>query len=143
MDIYGILINAGFSTYDFLMVCFGPILGALGGFAHAFLVDHDWSKMPRLEYSELPVKEQKKLKPSYHSTNIRGIWLIGRLLLGIITGLGIVLFFLGSIAPSIPSVSKILLLCLVAGFGAPKVLGHIDQQLVKRIEKAVKSVGSN
>ena len=143
MDITDILIKAGFTPYDILMLYFGPILGAVGGFAHAFLVDFDWSKMPKLEYSDTPTKEQKKSKPTWHSTNIRGIWLIGRLLLGYIAGLSIVLFFLGSLSPTMPAVSKIFLLCLIAGFGAPKVLGHIDTQLVKRLEKAIVATSAN
>lgn len=143
MDVIDLLIRAGFTPYDILLVYFGPIAGAVGGFVHAFLVDHEWTKMPNLEFTDLPKKEQKKHQPSWHSTNKRGIWLIGRLLLGGIVGLGICLFFLGSITQTVPAISKIFLICLIAGFGAPKLLGHIDEQLVKRLEKVIKDIGGN
>ena len=137
MNLFDLLLKSGFAPHDVLIALFCPILGAIGGFSHAFLVDHDWSKMPLLEFTDHTRKEEKRLRPSSRSTNLRGIWLIGRLLLGLILGLGVALFFLGSIQNTVAAISKIFLLSLIAGFGAPKTLGYIDQNLVKKIQLAL------
>lgn len=137
MDITDLLISAKFSPYDLLLIYFCPVAGIIGGFAHAFLVDSDWSKIPPLEFTEKSKKEEKKLRASTHSGNIRVAWVLGRLLLGGVVGLGVMLFFLGSVIGTIPASSKVLLISLIGGFSAPKILGHIDANIVAKIQRAL------
>lgn len=140
MDITELFIKAGFSPYDILIIYFGPLFSAFGGIAHAILIDQDWEKIPPLEFTDVPKKEQKRLKISWHSSNARMGWLFGRLLLGGVVGLGIALFFLGSLAHEVTAVAKVFLLCLIAGLAAPKLLNHIDKQVVKRMEAHFQNV---
>ena len=69
------------------------------------------------------------------------MWLIGHLLLSSIVGLGISLFFLGTLSQTVPAISKIFLLCLVSGFGAPKLLGHIDNEMIRKLENIIRGMG--
>ncbi len=134
MDVTELFIKAGFTPYDILIMYFGPLFSAFGGIAHAILIDQDWEKIPPLEFTDVPKKEQKRLKISWHSSNARMGWILGRLLLGGVVGFGIALFFLGSLAHEVTAIAKVFLVCLIAGLAAPKLLNHIDKQAVKRLE---------
>lgn len=128
------LYQIGLSKFDSILLFGSPIMGLFGALAHSFSIDLDWNKSPQLEYTSKKEKNAS-FSISEESKRERGFWIMSRIILGIIVGFAIGLFFIGTLNSTVTAMSKILLISLIAGFSSHKILFYLDSHRILKILK--------
>ncbi|PKF76725.1 hypothetical protein CW749_25980 [Vibrio sp. vnigr-6D03] len=103
----------GITFFDIALLILCPIGGVIGSFAYAIMDSIDPLNSPKDESKTKVASEALQEK--------RGIWLGLRCTLGLILGLVVSLYFIGSIQENISTVAKIVALSIVSGYAAPKI----------------------
>lgn len=125
-----VLSMLGFTEIDIALLKACIFIAMIGSFVHALAIDTDFKRVPKLK---LLVKGDKepRLVQSRRNFIERLSWIIVRILVGAVIGFAVALYFMNILQPGIAATSKILLLALVMGYSAPKVLELLERKTIK------------
>ncbi len=140
----------GFSQLDIAMLMLCPMAAVLGSFVHMFMVENDFTKMPKPEREQSVIEHVNKSIFSLNSwiamlNQKRWYWVWGRITIGLSVGLLVALYFVGAINPGAANSAKVLALAILAGYLAPKlfiaqekaVSVALEQRLPGLIDEAI------
>jgi len=134
--------TVGVTIFDFLLLCFCPLCGAIGGYVSRHLRFSEFMKINRKkmagEYIDDPRKYRKIVFGQFISESGPNPTVVGGVL-----GIVIALYFVGAITDHLTSLARVLALCILLGYQAPnlwraqeKVIASIvDQKLKTTLEK--------
>ncbi|WP_320424675.1 hypothetical protein [Roseateles agri] len=137
-----------------LMLC--PAAAVLGSFVHMFMVENDFSQMPKLNEERGVVNRIEKSVFSLASwfsvfNQKRWYWIWGRVTVGVAVGMLVALYFVGAINPGAANSAKVLALSVLAGYLAPKlfiaqeraVSQALDKKLPPIVDEAIERVNKS
>lgn len=123
------IFSIGLSGYDLALLILCPLGAVIGSFAHAIVETIDLKGPPNNE-SDMKIAS-KELQ------ELRGIWLVLRMILGAILGLVVGLYFIGAIQETPSTIAKVMALSILLGYAAPKVWEAQDKIITAKLNKIV------
>jgi hypothetical protein len=123
------LLELGFQKYDLALLIFCPLGAVIGSFAHAILQIMNPHRVPK--------PGTVRILAGVDAVGRFG-WLAFRLALGAILGLVVGLYFIGALQENLTTLAKIVALCILLGYAAPKIWLAQEQVVVDEAIKHLK-----
>lgn len=122
--------DMGCTNYDIALLVLCPLGAAIGSFAHTIILLINPQKIPR--------PGQVKILNQPADILGRFGWLSMRMILGLILGIVIALYFVGAIQHNITTLAKLAAFSILAGYSAPKLWVSQERVIADNVISSLK-----